>query len=68
MAKGWRERGFFELYQDDPERADALVFGRRTGASRRGFLQGTGLAAMGAMVGGAIPFSGNMPRSEEHTF
>ncbi|WP_374467225.1 sulfite oxidase [Ferrovibrio sp.] len=61
MAKGWKERGFFELYQDDPERADALVFGRRSGASRRGFLQGSGLAAMGAMVGGAIPFNGNMP-------
>lgn len=61
MAKGRKERGFFELYQDDPERADALVFGRRSGASRRGFLQGTGLAAMGGMVGGAIPFGGNMP-------
>lgn len=61
MAKGLKERGFFELYQDDPERADALVFGRRSGASRRGFLQGAGLAAMGGMVGGAIPFGGNMP-------
>ena len=24
-----RERGLGELYRDDPERADALVFGRR---------------------------------------
>ena len=56
-----RERGLSELYADDPERADALLFGRRVGVSRRGFLQGAGLAAMGAAVGGAIPFAGNMP-------
>lgn len=61
MAKGWKERGFFELYQDDPERADALVFNRRTDSSRRGFLKGAGLASMGALVGGSIPFSQNMP-------
>jgi DMSO/TMAO reductase YedYZ molybdopterin-dependent catalytic subunit len=50
-----KERGLFELYRDDPERADALVF------NRRGILKGGALAAMGAAVGGAIPFSGNMP-------
>ena len=33
-----RERGFFELYGADPERADAIVFGRRTPFDRRGFL------------------------------
>ena len=48
-------------FTDDPERADALVFGRRTGVDRRGFLGGTGLAAMGAAVGGAIPFAAMMP-------
>ncbi len=58
---GTKVRTLEELYRDDPERADALVFGRRTGASRRGFLNGAGLAAMGAAVGGAIPFSANMP-------
>lgn len=56
-----RERSIEELYRDDPERADAVVFGRRVDASRRGFLGGAGLAAMGAAVGGAIPFSANMP-------
>jgi sulfite oxidase len=56
-----RERSIHELYAADPERADAVVFGRRVGASRRGFLGGAGLAAMGAAVGGAIPFSGSMP-------
>lgn len=55
------ERSLEELYGDDPERADAVVFGRRTGLSRRGFLGNTGLAAMGAAVGATIPFSAQMP-------
>jgi DMSO/TMAO reductase YedYZ molybdopterin-dependent catalytic subunit len=54
------ERSLNELYLD-PERADALAFGRRTGPSRRGFLEGAGLAALGAVLGGAIPFAANMP-------
>ena len=55
------ERSLEELYADDPERADAVAFGRKTGVDRRGFLGRAGLAAMGAAVGGAIPFAGNMP-------
>jgi len=55
------ERSIRELYADDGERADAVVFGRKVDASRRGFLGGAGLAAMGAAVGGAIPFAANMP-------
>lgn len=55
------ERSLDELYSDDAQRADAEVFGRKTDASRRGFLGGAGLAAMGAAVGGAIPFSDSMP-------
>jgi DMSO/TMAO reductase YedYZ molybdopterin-dependent catalytic subunit len=54
------ERSLEELY-GDPERADALIFGRKAGVGRRGFLGGTGLAAMSAAVGGAIPFAANMP-------
>ena len=54
------ERSLDELYAD-PERADRLVFGRTTGVNRRGFLGGTGLAAMSAAVGGAIPFAAMMP-------
>jgi sulfite oxidase len=54
------ERSIDELYAD-PERADALVFGRTTDVNRRGFLGGTGLAAMSAAVGAAIPFAANMP-------
>ena len=55
------ERSIDELYQDDRERADAVAFGRRTGLHRRGFLGGTGLAAMGVAVGGSIPFAENIP-------
>jgi DMSO/TMAO reductase YedYZ molybdopterin-dependent catalytic subunit len=55
------ERSIHELYEDDPERADAVVFGRKTEATRRGFLGGAGLAAIGAAVGGTIPFAQNMP-------
>jgi sulfite oxidase len=55
------ERSLDELYAQDPERADAVVFGRKTNPSRRGFLNGAGLAAMGAAVGGSIPFADNMP-------
>jgi sulfite oxidase len=58
---GKKERLIDELYADDPERADALVFGRRTDVSRRGFLGGAGLAAMGAAVGGPIVFGATMP-------
>jgi len=49
------ERHINELYRDDPERADAVVFGRR------GFLKGASLAALGVAVGNTIPFSANMP-------
>jgi sulfite oxidase len=49
------ERSIQELYRDDPERADALAWGRR------GTLKGAALAAMGGAVGAAIPFAGQMP-------
>lgn len=55
------ERGLFELYEADPERADALVFGRETHNDRRGFLKGAGLAAMAAAVGAHIPFHRSYP-------
>ncbi len=50
-----------ELYNHDPDEADRLLFGRRTHPDRRGFLKNAGLAAMGALVGAAIPFHRNMP-------
>jgi DMSO/TMAO reductase YedYZ molybdopterin-dependent catalytic subunit len=61
MTKKPSERGICELYEKDPEAADYMVFGRVAERDRRGFLKGAGLAAMGAVVGGTIPFSRNMP-------
>jgi sulfite oxidase len=54
-------RTITELYRDDPERADALVFGRRVRATRRGFLGGAGLVGMTSAVGGGIPFAASLP-------
>ena len=51
-----QERSVQELYRDDPERADALVFGRR------GALKGAALAAMGTALGAGIPFARHMPQ------
>lgn len=56
-----QERSIAELYADDSERADTRVFCRRAGPSRRGFLSGAGLTAMGAAAGGTIPFAALMP-------
>ena len=56
-----RPTDLYELYAEDPERADEIVFGRVAEEDRRGFLKGAGLATMGALVGAAIPFHRNMP-------
>jgi sulfite oxidase len=53
------ERSIDELYAQDPERADATVFGRKTGpdktgVDRRGFLGGAGLAPSARLS--AAPF------------
>ncbi|MDJ0943236.1 MAG: sulfite oxidase [Kiloniellales bacterium] len=53
--------GLFELYDEDPDRADRLLFGREAKPDRRGFLRGAGLTTMCAMVGATIPFAANMP-------
>jgi len=42
-----KERGLWELYADDPEKADAELWGRGLeSSSRRGFLKNSGLAAL----------------------
>ena len=57
-----KKRGIHELYSEDPVTADELVWGRKTDpVSRRGFLKGSGLAAMSAAVGASIPFAHLMP-------
>lgn len=55
------ERGLCELYANDPEHADAVVFGRRAQADRRGFLKGAGLAAVSAAVGAPLVFHRTFP-------
>ena len=54
-SNGKPERGLGELYRDDPERADALAWGRR------GALHGATLAAVGAALGAAVPFGRRLP-------
>lgn len=45
------ERGLHELYEQDPERADAEIWGHRWRASRRQLLQRSTLIAAGAWFG-----------------
>ncbi len=54
-------KNIFELYAEDPQHADRVVFGRETYPDRRGFLKGAGLASMAALLGGVIPFHRAMP-------
>ena len=63
MTKKSEEKtaNLFELYAEDPDRADQVVFGRVAHRDRRGFLKGAGLASMGALIGASIPFHRNMP-------
>lgn len=57
-----KTRGIHQLYGENPERADWLLWGRRSDPlSRRGFLKGSGLAAMSAAIGAPIVFSEFMP-------
>ncbi|MDJ0904967.1 MAG: sulfite oxidase [Woeseiaceae bacterium] len=57
-----KQRGIHELYADDPEAADDIVWGRKTDpVTRRGFLTKGGLVAMSAAVGASIPFAHLMP-------
>ena len=61
MRRTAMTRGLSELYREDPDEADRLLFGRVTHPDRRGFLKNAGLAAMAALVGGTIPFYRTMP-------
>lgn len=57
-----KKRGIHELYRDDPERADDLVWGRKPDPiSRRGFLTKGSLVAMSTAIGASIPFAHLMP-------
>jgi DMSO/TMAO reductase YedYZ molybdopterin-dependent catalytic subunit len=53
-------KGIRELYADDPQRADWLLFGRRADpVTRRGFL--SGLGCMSAVLGAEVVFGRYMP-------
>jgi DMSO/TMAO reductase YedYZ molybdopterin-dependent catalytic subunit len=55
-------RGIHRLYAEHPANADHLLWGRVVDpVSRRGFLRGSGLAAMSAAVGASMPFAKFMP-------
>jgi len=57
-----RYRGINELYAADPERADAELWGRRVEPmSRRGFIRGSGLAALSSALGAAMPYARFFP-------
>ena len=57
-----KKTGIHELYARDPEDADRRLWGREVHpVSRRGFLRGSGLAAMGAALGASIPFADYLP-------
>ena len=60
MARG-TERSIDELCRADPQPTDAITAGHEAGRSRRGFLGSSGFAAMGAIIGGTMPFSENRP-------
>ncbi len=61
MANKKYERGIHELYAEDPERADRVIFGRSAGTTRRGFLTQSSLLAVAAVVGARIPFARHFP-------
>jgi DMSO/TMAO reductase YedYZ molybdopterin-dependent catalytic subunit len=58
MAKSI-ERGLWELYRDDPEKADRLLLGADARLGRRQILTGAGAAALGGLVGATVPFGRN---------
>ena len=62
MTRKDLERGLHDLYGEDPLAADEKLWGRRADpVTRRGFLHGAGLAAMGAVLGMNIPLARHMP-------
>ncbi len=62
MNRRTRERGIHELYAEDPLAADEQIWGRRSDpVTRRGFLQGSALAALGTAIGLNIPYGRFMP-------
>jgi len=62
MSNKIEEKGIHQLYQDDAELADELIWNRKVDpVSRRGFLRKSGVLAMGTALGASIPFADKMP-------
>ena len=62
MSSKRKKIGIHALYANGPLRADRILWGRtHEPVSRRGFLKGSGLAAMSAALGASIPFARFMP-------
>ncbi len=54
--------GIHELYSQDPEKAEELLWSRKANPhTRRGFLQKSALAAMGVALGSKMVFAENFP-------
>ncbi|MEL6588959.1 MAG: molybdopterin-dependent oxidoreductase, partial [Bacteroidota bacterium] len=59
---GKKERGLWELYQEDAQKADRIIWGRETNdSSRRGFIKKSALLMMSAALGAKIVFADQMP-------
>ena len=57
-----RKTGIHQLYSAHPEYADLALWGRKSDpVTRRGFLHGSGYAALSAVLGASIPFASLMP-------
>ena len=57
-----KQTGLHQLYSEDPQHADEIVWGRKANPfSRRGFFERPGLASMTAAVGSEIVFADKMP-------
>lgn len=55
--------GIHELYAQDPDRADELLWGRTSnGQTRRGFLKKSALAFMGSVLGAPMVFGDHFPK------
>ncbi len=62
MSENKKPIGIHALYTKDSAQADKQLWGRSVNpVTRRGFLKNSGLAAMAAAVGAAIPFANQMP-------
>lgn len=62
MEKNQKRIGLLDLYREDPETADKLLWGREVDpVSRRGFLKKSSLLAMSSVIGASIPFAEFMP-------